>query len=111
MLFGSTSRRFGTISIFPSIPIATYRTMRLLRKVVQVQMPGESTCRSRGAGKMTEPTDDAPLTMSVPEAGKRYVDLSRDVMAAPHRRACEPLQRLGRAAGGPPGLSECRPAG
>src|SRR5215471_8736853 len=24
MLFGSTTRRFGTISIFPSIPIATY---------------------------------------------------------------------------------------
>ena len=35
MLFGSTSRRFGTISTFPSIPIATYRIMHLLRKVVQ----------------------------------------------------------------------------
>src|SRR5215472_8043517 len=40
MLVGSTSRRFGTISIFPSIPIATYRIMHLLRKVVQAQMPG-----------------------------------------------------------------------
>src|SRR5262252_4864414 len=47
MLFGSTSRRFGTISIFPSIPIATYRIMHILRKVVRAQMPGESACRNR----------------------------------------------------------------
>jgi hypothetical protein len=30
MLFGSTTRRFGTISIFPSIPMATYRIMHAL---------------------------------------------------------------------------------
>src|SRR6516162_282037 len=35
MLFGSTSRSFGTISIFPSVPITTYRIMHILRKVVQ----------------------------------------------------------------------------
>src|SRR6516225_9942934 len=35
MLFGSTSRRFGPISIFPSIPIAIYRIIHILGKVVQ----------------------------------------------------------------------------
>jgi hypothetical protein len=66
MLFGSTSRRFDTISIFPSIPIATY-----LIKVVQEANAGESTCRksstsghrlngaSTGAGLlMVEQNDD-----------------------------------------------------
>src|SRR6516165_5022305 len=64
MWFGATSRRFGTISIFPSIPIATYRIMLLLRKVVQVQMPGESTCRSRGAPLPADTLDRRPVTVS-----------------------------------------------
>src|SRR6516165_5802565 len=49
MLFGSTSRRFGTISIFPSIPIATYRIMRFFGK----SSPGESTCRSRAVSRVS----------------------------------------------------------
>src|SRR6516165_9408761 len=58
MLFGSTSRSFGTVSIFPSIPIATYRITHFLRKVVQVQMPGESTCRRRAS---IPPSSGAPV--------------------------------------------------
>src|SRR5262249_14947430 len=47
MLFGSTSRRFGTISIFPSTPIATYRIMLILGKVVQDANAGRVTLSQR----------------------------------------------------------------
>ena len=45
---------------------------------------------------MTEPTDDAPLTMSVPEAGKKYFDLSRDASYAAAQRGDIPTIRVGR---------------
>ena len=89
MLFGSTSRRFGTISIFPSIPIATYRIMLLLRKVVQVQMPSESTCRSRSASLPADRLDRRPVTFQVMplhhvERGQQVTDQRQD---RPQQRA------------------------
>jgi hypothetical protein len=45
---------------------------------------------------MTEPTDDAPLTMSVPEAGKKYFDLSRDGAYRAAERGDIPTIRVGR---------------
>src|SRR6516165_11039588 len=71
MLFGSTSRRFGTISIFPSIPIATYRIMHILRKVVQVQMPGESTCRSRAVARVSSHRPLVGVVCRISRSGKR----------------------------------------
>jgi hypothetical protein len=49
-----------------------------------------------GAGKMTKPTGDAPLTMSVPEAGKKYFDLSRDGSYRAAERGDIPTIRVGR---------------
>jgi excisionase family DNA binding protein len=45
---------------------------------------------------MTEPTGDAPLTMSVPEAGKKYFDLSRDSSYRAAERGEIPTIRVGR---------------
>jgi len=39
---------------------------------------------------------DAPLTMSVPEAGKKYFDLSRDASYAAAQRGDIPTIRVGR---------------
>jgi len=45
---------------------------------------------------MTKPTGDAPLTMSVPEAGKKYFDLSRDGSYRAAERGEIPTIRVGR---------------
>jgi hypothetical protein len=45
---------------------------------------------------MTKPTGDAPLTMSVPEAGKKYFDLSRDGSYRAAERGDIPTIRVGR---------------
>jgi hypothetical protein len=45
---------------------------------------------------MTKPTGDAPLTMSVPEAGRRYFDLSRDGSYRAAERGDIPTIRIGR---------------
>jgi hypothetical protein len=47
-------------------------------------------------GKMTKSTGDAPLTMSVPEAGKKYFDLSRDSSYRAAERGEIPTIRIGR---------------
>jgi hypothetical protein len=49
-----------------------------------------------GAGKMTKSTGDAPLTISVPEAGKRYFNLSRNAAYAAAERGEIPTIRIGR---------------
>jgi excisionase family DNA binding protein len=49
-----------------------------------------------GGGKMTKSTGDAPLTMSVPEAGKKYFDLSRDSSYRAAERGEIPTIRIGR---------------
>jgi hypothetical protein len=41
-------------------------------------------------------TDEAPLTMTVPEAGKKYYDLSRDGSYEAARRGDIPTIRVGR---------------
>jgi len=45
---------------------------------------------------MTKSTGDAPLTMSVPEAGKKYFDLSRDSSYRAAERGEIPTIRVGR---------------
>jgi hypothetical protein len=45
---------------------------------------------------MTKSTGDAPLTMSVPEAGRRYFDLSRDGSYRAAERGDIPTIRIGR---------------
>jgi hypothetical protein len=45
---------------------------------------------------MTKSTGDAPLTMSVPEAGKKYFDLSRDGSYRAAERGEIPTIRVGR---------------
>ena len=40
--------------------------------------------------------DDKPLTMTVPEAGKKYFDLSRDASYAAAQRGDIPTIRVGR---------------
>ena len=40
--------------------------------------------------------DEAPLTITVPEAGKRYFDLSRDASYAAAQRGDIPTIRVGR---------------
>ena len=45
---------------------------------------------------MTKSTGDAPLTMSVPEAGKKYFDLSRDSSYRAAERGEIPTIRIGR---------------
>ena len=45
---------------------------------------------------MTKSTGDTPLTMSVPEAGKKYFDLSRDSSYRAAERGEIPTIRIGR---------------
>jgi hypothetical protein len=42
------------------------------------------------------PDDNKPLTMTVPEAGKKYYDLSRDASYEAARRGDIPTIRVGR---------------
>ena len=42
------------------------------------------------------PDDTKPLTMTVPEAGKKYYDLSRDASYAAAQRGDIPTIRVGR---------------
>ncbi len=49
---------------------------------------------------MTKPTGDAPLTMSVPEAGKKYFDLSRRLLRVPVRAMEQRLEAVCRERNG-----------
>jgi hypothetical protein len=46
--------------------------------------------------KAAEMNDEAPLTITVPEAGKRYFNLSRDASYAAAQRGDIPTIRVGR---------------
>jgi hypothetical protein len=46
--------------------------------------------------KALEMNDEAPLTITVPEAGKKYFDLSRDASYAAAQRGDIPTIRVGR---------------
>src|SRR6516225_240615 len=85
MLFGSTSRRFGTISIFASIPMATYRIMHVLRKVVQrcrclVSQPVAAEARVGGMGFSESHSLSAPLPADT--LHRRPVTVSGDASAS-----------------------------
>jgi len=46
--------------------------------------------------RATKMNDEAPLTITVPEAGKRYFNLSRDASYAAAQRGDIPTIRVGR---------------
>jgi|SRR6516162_1350357 len=57
---------------------------------------GRFLSESNGREASTMAGDDKPLTMSVPEAGKRYFDLSRDGSYRAAERGEIPTIRVGR---------------
>ena len=57
---------------------------------------GRFLSESNGREASTMAGDDKPLTMSVPEAGKRYFDLSRDGLYRAAERGEIPTIRVGR---------------
>jgi hypothetical protein len=58
-------------------------------------MYGDETILAAPRGR-TMPDDNKPLTMTVPEAGKKYYDLSRDASYEAARRGDIPTIRVGR---------------
>lgn len=58
--------------------------------------PGTTGRRRHGHKKASAPTHELPLTLSVPEAGKRYFNMSRNASYAAAARGEIPTVRIGK---------------